>query len=406
MRGRIGRLVAAGAAATLVALGLTGAAGAAVSGLSYGPAVRIAAGVRYQTFSLTAKAGAARGYLVTADLRDPRVGVGLLHPDTVAQRAAVSAMADAQHAVAGVNGDFFNISETHAGVPPTGSSNGPEIADGRDLKAAVPNSQRFGPGLPPGTSTEDVIGVGVDRHARLGTLTLRGTVWTRHGTLPLRGLNQYAVAEGGIDAFTSAWGTVSRQRAVCGSDAKRTDPCTTDTAEVVVQRGVVTSVSDSPGAGAIPAGATVLVGREAGAGALRGLAVGDRVGIGYHLASDTRVPFAFAVGGFPVLRGGAPLAGLDDVTSAVRTAAGASADGRRLYLVGLEGQAESGAGLTVGELAALMAQTGAADAVNLDGGGATTLAVREPGESTVTVENHPSGGAERPVANGIGVFSR
>jgi hypothetical protein len=24
----------------------------------------------------------------------------------------------------------------------------------------------------------------------------------------------------------------------------------------------------------------------------------------------------------------------------------------------------------------------------------------------VTVQNHPSGGAERPVANGIGVFSR
>jgi exopolysaccharide biosynthesis protein len=130
------------------------------------------------------------------------------------------------------------------------------------------------------------------------------------------------------------------------------------------------------------------------------------VGIGYHLASDSPVPFAFAVGGFPVLRGGAPLAGLDDVTSAVRTAAGVSADGHHLYLVGLEGQAESGAGLTVSEVAALLAQVGAADAVNLDGGGSTTLAVREPGQRTVTVQNHPSGGAERPVANGIGVFSR
>jgi hypothetical protein len=45
-------------------------------------------------------------------------------------------------AIAGVNADFFNISEEHPGVTPTGSSDGPEIVDGHALKAAVPNSQR------------------------------------------------------------------------------------------------------------------------------------------------------------------------------------------------------------------------------------------------------------------------
>jgi hypothetical protein len=405
--GRLGRwaVPAATVLAAVVAAGATPVVGnAAVSGLTYGPSVRVAAGVGYQTFQLSAAAGHVRGYLVSADLRDPRVRVGLLHPDSVGERAAVSAMADAQHAVAGVNGDFFNISEEHAGVTPTGSSDGPEIADGRDLKAAVPNSQRFGPGLPAGTSTRDVIGVGLDRRARLGTLTLRGTAWTGHGALAVGGLNQYAVAQGGIDAFTSAWGTVSRQRAVCGSDLRRADPCATDTAEVVVSHGRVASVSDTPGAGAIPTGSTVLVGREAGADSLRARHVGDPVLVGYHLASTTRVPYAFAVGGFPILRDGAPLAGLDDKVSAVRTAAGYSADGRHFYLVGLAGDAETGAGLTIGELAALMSRLGAADAVNLDGGGSTTVAVREPGDSTVTVENHPSGGAERPVANGVGIF--
>ena len=48
---------------------------------------------------------------------------------------------------------------------------------------------------------------------------------------------------------------------------------------------------------------------------------------------------------------------------------------------------------------------GAANAVNLDGGGSTTLVSRALAEKTVTVNNHPSGGAERPVPNGIGVFS-
>lgn len=49
---------------------------------------------------------------------------------------------------------------------------------------------------------------------------------------------------------------------------------------------------------------------------------------------------------------------------------------------------------------------GAASAVNLDGGGSSTLVARRSGEPAVTVRNHPSGGAERPVPNGIGVFSR
>jgi hypothetical protein len=48
---------------------------------------------------------------------------------------------------------------------------------------------------------------------------------------------------------------------------------------------------------------------------------------------------------------------------------------------------------------------GADDAVNLDGGGSTTLVARDPGAAAVTVRNHPSGGAERPVANAIGVFA-
>lgn len=408
-RTRIARLgrwaVAAGAAVAVAVTAAPATSNAAVSGLTFGSPERIAAGVTNETFQLDAAAGPVQGFLVSADLQDPHVRVGLLHPDVVGDRAAVSAMADAQHAVAGVNGDFFNISEEHAGVTPTGSSDGPEIAGGRQLKASVPDSQRFGPNLPPGTSTRDVIGVGVDRRARLGTLTLAGTAWTGRGALSLAGLNQYAVAQGGIDAFTPAWGTVSRERAVCGSDVKRADPCATDTEEVAVRAGRVTSVSATPGAGAIPAGTTVLVGREAGADALRGLAVGDKVRIGYHLDSTTTVPYAFAVGGFPILRDGAPLAGLDDRTSAVRTAAGCSADGRHLYLVGLSGDAESGAGLTIAELAALMRAVGAADAVNLDGGGSTTVAVREPGDGTVSVENHPSGGAERLVANGVGVFA-
>ena len=116
-------------------------------------------------------------------------------------------------------------------------------------------------------------------------------------------------------------------------------------------------------------------------------------------------PFVFAVGGFPVLRDDQPLAGLDTQTAATRTAAGFGDHGHTLYLLALDGNAETGAGLTVAELATVMREIGADSAVNLDGGGSTTLVARDPGATAVTVRNHPSGGAERPVANAIGVFS-
>ncbi|RKR91024.1 uncharacterized protein DUF2233 [Micromonospora pisi] len=366
----------------------------------------VAPGVTYLSFELDTPRGPAVGHVVTADLRQRKVVLDLLHPDAVAQRQVISTMTDEQGAVAGVNGDFFNISETHEGVEPTGSAVGPEIAGGEDLKAAVPNAQRFGPGLPAGTSTRDVFGVGINGSARVTSLTLRGEVRSRSGAvIPLRGLNQYALPVDGVGLFDSDWGSASRIRATCGSDTSRNDPCTDHTYEVTVHDGVVTSISRTPGSGAIPADTVVLVGREGGADQLDDLLPGDRVNVRRQaLVTDDKPALTFAVGGFPILRSGQPLAGLDNSVAAVRTAAGTSADGRTVYLVALDGRSSVSTGLTVSELATLLRSFGADAAVNLDGGGSSTLAARHPGATTATVRNSPSGGVERAVANGIGVF--
>src|SRR5262249_29808650 len=161
--------------------------------------------------------------------------------------------------------------------------------------------------------------------------------------------------------------SASRVRPTCGTDTDRLAPCTTDTEEVTIRRGVVTAVGATPGAGAIPAGTEVLVGREAGADALRALVPGQHVTVSHPLSAEQPVPpFAFAVGGFPILRDGTPLPGLDAKTLAVRSSAGASADGRTVYLMALDGRASSSVGLSIDELAGLMQSLGAADAVNLD----------------------------------------
>ena len=85
-----------------------------------------------------------------------------------------------------------------------------------------------------------------------------------------------------------------------------------------------------------------------------------------------------------------------------RTAVGVRSDGTVLLVVA-DGRSPQAAGLSMFELQELMAALGCRDAVNLDGGGSTTMVVR--GE----VVNHPSdnrrfdAAGERPVANIIAV---
>ncbi|WP_069772733.1 phosphodiester glycosidase family protein [Streptomyces sp. LUP30] len=396
----------------LVALGVT--AGATLAGTASaeaaggtGAGAVVAAGVSYRQYDLRAAAGTAHAHVLDVDLANPRVRLGLLYPGAVAARAAVSTMADRQQAVAGVNGDFFDISEAqHPGVAATGSSVGPAVANGRALKGAVPYAQRFGPALPPGTNTEAVVGVGTDGRARTDSLTLTGSYTAGGRRSALGGVNQFALPENSVGAYTADWGGVSRRRATCGTDSDRAGACSARTYEVTLRRGRVVSASATPGSGTVTGGTTVLVGREAGAQRLRRLVEGERVTVRYGLASASGVKYGFAVGGYPVLSGGEPLPGLDTSVSAVRTAVGIAADGRRVFLLALDGAAAYRRGLTVAEVAAALRRLGATEGFSLDGGGSSTLVARRPGAARVTVRNHPSDGAERPVPNGIGVFIR
>ncbi len=396
----------------LLLVSLLGASLAGAPSAAPAPAwQRVAPGVEYRWFDITSSRGTARAHLLSVDLGNAGVSTGLLYPGVVAARSSLSALADGAGAVGGVNGDFFHMSETqHTGVEATGAPVGPAVAEGRALKAAVPAGQRFGPALPPGTNTRQVLGVGEDGRARIGELALDGTVSSRQGVLTLGGLNQYALPVDSVGLFTKDWGAASRMRAVCGTDTRRDAPCSDETYEVTVRDGEVVSVAEKPGRGAIASGTDVLVGREAGARELREMAVGDRVDITYALVAagggTEGGAFRFAVGGYPVLRGGEPLSGMDRVTPAVRTAAGVRDAGQRLLLLALDGSAGFRTGLTVVEVADAMRDLGATDAVNLDGGGSSTLVARKAGAAKVSVLNHPSGGTQRAVPNGIGVFVR
>jgi len=83
-----------------------------------------------------------------------------------------------------------------------------------------------------------------------------------------------------------------------------------------------------------------------------------------------------------------------------RTAVGMSKDKTTLILAVVDGRSSASAGMTCGELAALMKNLGAYDALNLDGGGSSTMYVQGAG-----VVNTPSDGVERVVGNHLALFA-
>ncbi|MBI9073452.1 MAG: phosphodiester glycosidase family protein [Melioribacteraceae bacterium] len=82
-----------------------------------------------------------------------------------------------------------------------------------------------------------------------------------------------------------------------------------------------------------------------------------------------------------------------------RTAVGFSRDSTKMYFITVDGRSSNSIGMTLHELADFMIGAGIYHGLNLDGGGSTTMLVRE------NVVNTPSDGGQRAVGNGMIVIT-
>ncbi len=90
-----------------------------------------------------------------------------------------------------------------------------------------------------------------------------------------------------------------------------------------------------------------------------------------------------------------------------RTAVGIDASGTELVLLVVDGrQPELSIGMTLAELSQEMIRQGCASAINLDGGGSTTLVYRNAKSKKLEVLNSPSDTKERSVADVLGVVEK
>ncbi|MEU8633393.1 phosphodiester glycosidase family protein [Amycolatopsis sp. NPDC048633] len=332
----------------------------------------VAPGLNLTQFDRFDPAGWIRGDTLAVDLGSKVVKPTYLSPGTVSARTPLSQQVARTGAVAGVNGDFFDINATGAPIG-VGIDHGQlqtAPAAGHNYTAAVTDEGK----------------------ARLASVFLEATVTLPGGTVRATNFNSPVLDRDAIGVYTPLWGASGRRTSVAGAQR---------VVEVELRDGVVTQVRDVPADGPIAAGTTLLLAREAGADALASLKPGDPVGVTYAPRSDAG-KIAVAVGGNEVLLRDGVVQPVDDVAMHPRTAVGFSADGKRLWLATVDGRQADSRGMTELELARHLKSLGADDAINLDGGGSSTLLARNEGEAAPSIRNAPSDGGERLVPNGIG----
>jgi hypothetical protein len=324
--------------------------------------------------------------VLTVHLNEAGVSTNLLTPGTVAQGGPLSTAANKAGAVAGVNGDFFDIGNSTA-------AEGGEVEDGKLVKSGNVSH-----------AVANHFGVTESGLATLANLAIEAKAEWNGESTPVASINAANGATSGsgvpandMVAYTPAWGTYSRARGFAG---------VSDFAEALVVEGKVVSI-DSTGAEAnqIPANGFALVGREEAAAKIRALTVGEEVNLSYGLSAAATQELQFAIGdGGVIVENGAAKGGLE-AAIAPRTAAGFKDGGHTLVLATWDGPGGTGnGGIGVNVEAQELVEEGVETAVNLDGGGSTTMVARALGAEAATVRNTPSDGEERSDPNGIGVF--
>lgn len=359
--------------------------------------------------------------VLEVDLRNPsvridaEVGTGKVYrPDPTQGRETVSATVQRLGALAGVNADFF---------PFTGDPLNLHIQGGELV--SEPSPQRA------------VFGMTEQKAVLFGTLGWRAEIVPEGGEpVPLHGVNRPAQANECL-LVTPRWGEVYPLPAGNGAVVWRLQELDGAPALGKALRAKVREMLSVQASCAVPADGALLIATGAFADKVRqwrsGTVLTLRFGVepsgeqvvlalerpdgsnrlasrGFRRQSGAEfwMQAVIAVGGGPwLLRNGevlidAPQQGFNDGFTNnrhPRTAIGVTADGK-LLLVTVDGRQPMSGGMTLYELAQLMKHLGATDAINLDGGGSTTLAIRGG-----LVVNSPSEGKQRPVANAVVVYA-
>jgi hypothetical protein len=344
----------------------------------------VAPGVRRATYRLTTTAGPLVVNVVAIDLREPsvRFETVVANDRLLSPGETVSGMAARTSAVAGVNADYFDIGQTNQPLNLV-------VRGGRLLRTP---------------STRIALTISPERRVRFTNVRFSGSVSDGASRVPLTGIDEFP-PQGGASLLLPDYGTL---RAAPGVRLAMLESL--DGSPSLDGSYRVTAVADADVTQAVR-GPMLAFGPAA-------LALGSapQRGDTLELATQLDPPLtsvASAVGGGPLLVAGG--VAVDDPNAPAPeerlrrfpvSGAATSGDGATLWLFAVDGRApDTSIGLTRPEFAGLMLGFGASDGMAFDSGGSATLVARVLGDERASVLNAPSDGVERPVADGLFVYS-
>ncbi|MDY3285276.1 MAG: S-layer homology domain-containing protein [Eubacteriales bacterium] len=359
----------------LLAAGLTGAAFASLRDV----AVRLSPGLTYAESTEDAEGGYEQYYALEytpGGATAPSLAAG----DAVWGRHDPEELLAALPGtpVAAVNADFYTMT--------TGVPEGIQILDGE---------------LWCSDSWQNAVGILADGTFFIGRPELIMKLSGTSGEVKISYINKPRTAAG-FYLYTSRYGGEEK---LTGDGTNVVLRARTERMTVGVQiECTVVSVTQGEGLTAVPEGCFVLsCAADGPIASLPDYRAGDTLTLTVSCADSRWEQAVYACGaGELLVENGKARTGLSTARKAC-TALGIRADGSVVLLAG-DGRVVGCVGSSLARMAEKLVSMGCVTAVNLDGGGSTTLLARWPGDTARGVMNDPSDGSVRPCANYI-VFS-
>ncbi|MBV8198772.1 MAG: phosphodiester glycosidase family protein [Candidatus Eremiobacteraeota bacterium] len=341
----------------------------------------VAPGIDYGDYRLRTVAGLLSVHIIAVQTRrsDVKLGTILADDSLISKGETIGSMARRARAVGGLNGDFFDIGNTNRPI-------GIVVRDGALLQLPY---KRY------------ALAITRDGAPHFAEFSISGEIQIDERTMPLEGIDEMP-PNGGLSLLTPLYGRVPPEENV-------------------------TLVTVQPLGGVPPLGRYRVTGV---ADNTTPQPPGYYVAIGPSDYSYVNVP---AIDAVVTVTGDLQPFGLDSLAAAIGGGAlilhdgtwyddrdapyraenekrmpcsGAAIGNGMLYLIEVDGrQPDVSVGVTRREFSALMRSLGADEGLLFDGGGSSTIVARRLGEDEAGVLNSPSDGRERPVADGIFVYS-
>ncbi|HMR83368.1 MAG TPA: phosphodiester glycosidase family protein [Niabella sp.] len=343
-------------------------------------------GIRFIALNLTNASAPLKVFLLEMNRNNQYLDFKpVLGGDSTTRRETIVSMSQrkskpGENYIAGINGDFFNTST------------------GRPLQGTIIDEIA---GIMPTNPAENYLVIDNAKKMYAGKLTYSGSVTTAtSSTISIADVNN-----------TRNTGQLILYNKYNGKSTKTN----TSGSEVVVvpvsgstwglNKNISLRVSQAhfdAGNSTIPEEGAVLSGSGTAATFLKTLSVGDVVTVKLNLISQETPGLAIkqVIGAHDYMLRNGSFINSDWNERHPRTGVGFSADGDKIYYIVVDGRLTASVGVTTYQLADILRLSGAAYAVNLDGGGSSAMFVKEVG-----IVNTPSDGSPRAVGNALFTIS-